>query len=98
MGVFSPLSGVAPLLVKQVYELCVAQKFTQARADQENLGELAHRVKMAGLAGLKGALRAMGRDCGRPRPPARALTAAEQSALASDLQAMQFLQAEPRGW
>lgn len=98
MGVFSPLSGVAPRLVKQVYELCVAQKFTQARADQENLGELAHRVKMAGLAGLKGALRAMGRDCGRPRPPARALTAAEQSALAGDLQAMQFLQAEPRGW
>ena len=98
MGVFSPLSGVAPRLVKQVYELCVAQKFTQARADQENLGELAHRVKMAGLAGLKGALRAMGRDCGRPRPPARALTAAEQTALAGDLQAMQFLQAEPRGW
>ena len=98
MGVFSPLAAVAPNLVKQVYELCTKQQFTQARAGQEDLAELAHCLKLAGLAGLKGALRAMGRDCGRPRPPARALTDAEQSKLAADLQAMKFLQAEPRGW
>jgi 4-hydroxy-tetrahydrodipicolinate synthase len=97
-GVFSPLSAVAPKLVKQVHDLCAQQKFTQARAAQEDLAELAHRLKVAGLAGLKGALRAMGRDCGHPRPPARALTDSEQGALAADLQAMKFLQAEPRGW
>ncbi|NBR27677.1 MAG: dihydrodipicolinate synthase family protein [Betaproteobacteria bacterium] len=98
MGVFSPLSAVAPKLVKQVYELCVKQQFTQAREGQENIAELAHCLKLAGLAGLKGAMRAMGRDCGRPRPPSRALTGAEQTKLAADLQAMKFLQAEPRGW
>ena len=98
MGVFSPLAAVAPKLVKQVYELCTKQQFTPARAGQEDLAELAHCLKLAGLAGLKGALRAMGRDCGRPRPPARGLTEAEQSKLAADLQAMKFLQAEPRGW
>ena len=98
IGVCSPLSAVAPGLVKQVYELCAKQQFTQARAGQEDLAELAHRLKIAGLAGLKGALRALGRDCGHPRPPARALSEAEQTALAADLQAMKFLQAEPRGW
>jgi 4-hydroxy-tetrahydrodipicolinate synthase len=98
MGVFSPLAAVAPKLVKQVYDLCTKQQFTQARAAQEDIAELAHRLKIAGLAGLKGALRAMGRDCGRPRPPARALNESEQGKLAEDLQAMKFLQSEPRGW
>jgi 4-hydroxy-tetrahydrodipicolinate synthase len=98
MGVFSPLSAIAPKLVKQVYELCTQQQFTQARAPQEDLAELAHCLKLAGLAGLKSAMRVMGRECGRPRPPSRALTEAEQGKLAADLQAMKFLQAEPRGW
>jgi dihydrodipicolinate synthase/N-acetylneuraminate lyase len=98
MGVFSPLSAVAPGLVKQVYELCTKQQFTQARALQEDIAELAHRLKVAGLAGLKAAMCVMGRDCGRPRPPSRALSEAEQSALANDLNAMKFLQSEPRGW
>jgi 4-hydroxy-tetrahydrodipicolinate synthase len=98
LGVFSPLAGVAPKLVKRIYDLCTQQQFTQARPAQEDMAELAHRLKIAGLAGLKGALRAMGRDCGRPRPPARALNETEQGKLADDLLAMKFLQAEPRGW
>ena len=98
MGVFSPLSGVAPKLVKQVYELCTRQQFTQARPAQEQIAELAHTLKIAGFGGLKAALRAMGRDCGRPRPPVRALNESEQGKLAADLKAMSFLQSEPRGW
>lgn len=98
MGVFSPLAAVAPKLVKQVHDMCARQQFTQARAAQENLAELAHTLKMAGLAGLKGALTAMGRDCGGPRPPARSLNESEQGTLAEVLGAMKFLQAEPRGW
>lgn len=98
MGVFSPLAGVAPNLVKQVYELCTKQQFTQARAAQEDIAALAHRLKIAGVAGIKSAMRVMGRDCGRPRPPARALNETEQGGLAEDLQAMAFLKSEPRGW
>lgn len=98
MGVFSPLSAVAPKLVKEVYELCVKQQFTQARAAQENIAELAHCLKLAGFGGLKAALKVMGRECGRPRPPVRGLNETEQGALAEKLQAMKFLQGEPRGW
>ena len=98
MGAFSPLSAVAPKLVRKVYDLCVKQQFTQARKEQEDIAELSHRLKMAGLAGLKGALRVMGRDCGQPRPPARALGEVEYGKLAEDLRAMSFLRAEPGGW
>jgi 4-hydroxy-tetrahydrodipicolinate synthase len=97
-GAFSPLSGVAPKLVRQVYDLCSKQQFTQARKAQEDIAALYHVVKMAGFAGLKGAMRAMGRDCGEPRPPARALGEIESGKLAQQIAAMDFLRAEPRGW
>ena len=98
IGVFSPLSAVAPKLVKQVNELCTKQQFTQARSPQEQLAELAHTIKLAGFGGLKAAIRAMGRDVGHPRPPVHALDDAEQAKLAAALGAMEFLKSEPRGW
>lgn len=75
-----------------------AQKFVAAREPQEYIAALHHLVKKAGLAGLKGALRAMERDCGQPRPPARALSQIEYTKLAGEIGAMDFLRAEPRGW
>ncbi len=97
-GVFSPLSSVAPKLVRTVHELCAKKQFKEARKPQEDIALLHHVVKSAGFAGLKGALHAMGRDCGKPRPPASELTAAEQKNLAAQLSDMAFLRAEPRGW
>jgi len=97
-GAFSPLSGVAPKLVREVYDLCAKQQFTQARKAQEDIAALHHLVKRAGFAGLKGAMRAMGRDCGQPRPPVRALGEIEYGKLAQEIGAMDFLRAEPRGW
>ena len=97
-GAFSPLSGVAPKLVRQVYDLCAKQQFTQARKAQEDIAALHHLVKTAGFAGLKGAMRAMGRDCGQPRPPARALGEIEYGTLVQKIGAMPFLRAEPQGW
>lgn len=98
MGAFSPLSGVAPKLVREVYDLCAKQQFTQARKGQEDIAALHHLVKTAGYAGLKGAMHAMGRDCGQPRPPARALGEIEYGALAQQIAALDFMRAEPRGW
>jgi len=96
--VFSPLSGVAPRLVREVYEMCAKQQFTQARKAQEDIAALHHLLKTAGFAGLKGAMRAMGRDCGQPRPPVRALGEIEYGTLAQQIATMDFLRAEPRGW
>jgi 4-hydroxy-tetrahydrodipicolinate synthase len=104
-GVFSPLAGVAPGLVRRLHELCSQEQFVEARAMQEDLGALHHVIKEAGesrlrdgLAGLKAALRMMGRDCGEPRPPVRRLAEERRGKLAEAINRMAFLQAEPRGW
>jgi 4-hydroxy-tetrahydrodipicolinate synthase len=98
MGAFSPLASVAPKLVRQLYELCVKQQFTQARKIQEELAELHHVLKLAGFAGLKTALQSMGRSCGIPRLPRSSLNAGDASRLVEKVAAMPFLKAEPRGW
>jgi 4-hydroxy-tetrahydrodipicolinate synthase len=97
-GVFSPLASVAPKLARELYDMCSKQQFTQARKLQEQMALLHHTLKTAGYAGLKTALRLMGRDCGEPRLPRSSLDAAESARLAEQIAAMPFLQAEPRGW
>lgn len=97
-GAFVPLAGIAPKLVRQLYDLCRKEQYQDARQAQEELAALRQVVKKGGVAGLKGAMRAMGRDCGEPRPPVRALGEIEYGELAAALGAMGALRAEPRGW
>ena len=65
-SMFSSLAAVAPRLVRQLYDICRKEKYFEARKVQEELAALRQIVKQAGVAGLKGAMRAMGRDCGEP--------------------------------
>ncbi|MBI3042130.1 MAG: dihydrodipicolinate synthase family protein [Betaproteobacteria bacterium] len=97
-GAFSPLAAIAPGLVRQLYDLCRQDRLFEARAVQEDAAALRQLVKKDGAARLKAALRAMGRDCGEPRPPLRPLGEVEQGALAETLGTLAFLRAEPRGW
>lgn len=102
---FSPLSAVAPKLVRKLYETCRQDEFIAAREAQENIGVLQHAIKEAGasglkdgLAGIKTALAYMGRECGLPRPPVRPLGEVERGKLTETLAGLAFLRAEPRGW
>jgi len=97
-GAFSPLASIAPKLARELHDLCANQQYTKARKAQEHMATLHHALKKAGFAGLKGALSAMGRECGTPRPPVDSLGEVEAGQLAERLHAMSFLQAEPRGW
>lgn len=97
-GAFSPLASVAPKLARALHEHCIKQEFTQARKLQEQMAELHHVVKRGGRSGLKGAMRAMGRDCGEPRLPAIGLPEAEMMAYIDRVRALPYLRAEPRGW
>jgi 4-hydroxy-tetrahydrodipicolinate synthase len=99
VGAFSSLACVAPKLVRQVYDLCARQDFIEARSGQEQLAALRQIVKKPRLeTGLKAVLRTMGRDCGAPRPPSKALGEIEAGEVSVALAALPFLRAEPRGW
>ncbi len=97
-GMFSDLAVAAPKLVRRLFDLCRAQKLFEARAVQEQLAALRHIVKPDGVAALKAAARAMGRDCGIPRPPLLPLGAAAAEQLAAKIAALPALADEPRGW
>jgi 4-hydroxy-tetrahydrodipicolinate synthase len=97
-GMFSALSVIAPKLVRELFELCRQQKLFEARALQEQVAALRRIVKPGGVAALKSAARAMGRDYGNPRPPLLALDAAAEKKLAAEIAALPALADEPRGW
>ncbi|HUF80109.1 MAG TPA: dihydrodipicolinate synthase family protein [Burkholderiales bacterium] len=97
-GVFAPLAGIAPKMMRQLYDICRREQYADGRQSQEAIAALRQAVKKEGVAGLKGAMRAMGRECGGPRPPLLPLGEVEQGALAERLNGLAALRAEPRGW
>jgi 4-hydroxy-tetrahydrodipicolinate synthase len=97
-GAFAPMAAVAPQIVRELFELCRDERFSDARKPQEKLSELRQVLKPAGVAGLKGAMRFMGRDCGEPRPPVLGLDTTNYDALASSLARLELIQNERRGW
>jgi 4-hydroxy-tetrahydrodipicolinate synthase len=97
-GMFAPLAGIAPKLVRELFALCRDQKLFEARKAQEQMAALRQVVKPGSIASLKAAMSAMGRDCGTPRPPLLALDAATYQKLVGELDAIAALRAEPRGW
>ncbi len=97
-SMFSSLSGVAPILIRRLYDLCRQEKYFEARRPQEEISALRQVFKKEGVAGLKGAMRAMGRDCGEPRRPLLALDTSAYEKIVSAFAAMPYLKDEPRGW
>jgi 4-hydroxy-tetrahydrodipicolinate synthase len=100
-GMFAPLAGIAPNLVRDLYRLCREGKLFEARPAQEQLAALRQLIKptgIAGVAGLKAVLRMMSRDAGDPRPPLIALDSAAAEKLAAALDGIAALRSEPSGW
>jgi 4-hydroxy-tetrahydrodipicolinate synthase len=97
-AMFAPLAGIAPRLLRTLFELCRDDKLFEARAAQEEVAALRALLKTGGVASLKAALAARGRDCGTPRPPLQALDARAADALGQELDAIAALREEPRGW
>jgi 4-hydroxy-tetrahydrodipicolinate synthase len=97
-GMFAPLAVVAPTLIRRLFDLSRAQRLFEARALQEDAAALRQILKSGGVAALKAAARAMGRDCGGPRPPLLPLSAEAEKNLGAGLQTLPALAAEPRGW
>jgi 4-hydroxy-tetrahydrodipicolinate synthase len=96
-SMFSSLSGVAPKAVAELFRICRTEEYRAARKVQEELAALRQLVKKYGAPGLKGAMAAMQRDCGEPRPPLATLGAEGRAKLAAELGAMTAFANEPRG-
>ena len=97
-SMFSSLAAIAPKRIQKLYEICRTEKYFDAREIQEEIVVLRQILKRYGRGGLKGALRAVGRDCGQVRPPLDPLSPPEQEKLAAELKALSWLGSEPRGW
>ena len=97
-GMFAPLAGIAPKLVRTLYDLCRDQKLFEARASAGSDRGAAPSGEARRRCRLKAAMRAMGRDCGEPRPPVLPLDAVAYQKLVGELDAIAALRAEPRGW
>ncbi len=97
-SMFATLAGIAPRLIRRLFELARDGKLFEARAAQEEIAALRQLLKPGGVASLKAALAARGRDCGNPRPPLQALDARAAERLDRDLDALAALRDEPRGW
>lgn len=97
-GGFAPLAGIAPKLVRRLYELCRQEAYGAARPPQESFAALYQAIKPGGVAGVKAAMKQMGRDVGAPRTPVPALDEAQSKTLAGALAAIEALRDEPRGW
>lgn len=95
---FSALAGIAPTLVRKLYDLCRAERYADARPVQEEIAALRQAVKRAGSSGLKAAMRVVDRDCGETRPPLDPIAADAYRNLAAELAARPALGFEPRGW
>ena len=94
----SPLAGVAPKLMRRLYDLCKQDKYFDAHKAQEQVAARVQAVKAPGLRGLKGAVGAMARECGNVRVPNTLLGDAARDTVACALKALPALAGEPRGW
>jgi 4-hydroxy-tetrahydrodipicolinate synthase len=97
-ALFAPLAAVAPALVRRLFDTCRDEHYADARGPQEDIAALRHVLKRGGIAALKAAQRAVGRDCGEPRYPLMALGEAKRVQLSDALTALSALRSEARGW
>jgi 4-hydroxy-tetrahydrodipicolinate synthase len=101
-GCFSPISELAPLLVKSLVDACFAGDMEKARPIQWKVTQLeqimAKHGGFAGFAAHKPARALMGRPCGNPRKPIPTLDKAAVARLDEDIRASGVLDNEPHGW
>lgn len=97
-SMFTSLAAIAPKHLRKLYDICRTEKYFDARGVQEDIVVLRQILKGYGRGALKGALRAMGRDCGQVRPPLDPLSPAALDKLAGELKTLSWLSAEPKGW
>lgn len=97
-GTITSLAGIAPKMIGELHRLCLADKLVEARQVQADVAALRAALKGLGVAGVKNAMAAQGRDVGLPRPPLQPLSTEAARKLAEGIAAIAGMKGEPRGW
>jgi len=97
-GSFSACGGVAPRLVKALYDACAAGDFKKALPLQRRASHLYGIISVGYPATIKAAMALMGRPCGNTRKPVQPLDAEAIRRLETQLGELGILQDEPHGW
>lgn len=97
-GCFSALGGVAPVLVRRLYDACAAGAFDEALVLQHEFSHLYKFLQIGYPATIKAAMALMGRPVGGTRRPLKNLSAEAVETLAERLREFTILEQEPRGW
>jgi len=97
-GCFSALGGVAPVLVRRLYDACAAGALEEALQLQHEFSHLYKFLQVPYPATIKAAMGLMGRPVGGTRRPLQNLSAEAVETLAERLREFAILEHEPQGW
>lgn len=96
-GAFS-FFGVAPRLVKALYDACAAGDYKRALPLQYKMSHLRDILKVGSPATVKAAMEIMGRPLGPTRRPLQMVSPERQAHIRTQLEELGILQTEPHGW
>jgi 4-hydroxy-tetrahydrodipicolinate synthase len=97
-GSFSSCGAVAPNLCNRFFAALVANDWETARACQYKITKLYRLFKDQYPSSLKGAMISMGRSVGPTRPPLPTASRERVEFLCTQLEALDVIHTEPRGW
>ena len=97
-GTFSVCGSIAPRLIRQLVDACIAGDAETALPLQHRVSALYHLLKPGYPARIKAALSILDRSCGPVRQPLTSLDIQEEKVLEAELDALGILADEPHGW
>jgi dihydrodipicolinate synthase/N-acetylneuraminate lyase len=98
VGAMSVFGGIAPRLVRSLYDAAERLDMDEARRLQDKASVLWQLMKPEYPAPIKAGMEIMGRPVGGTRRPMRSLDSEQKAALKRDLEGLDILDTEPHGW
>jgi 4-hydroxy-tetrahydrodipicolinate synthase len=98
-GCYSPLGFIAPKMVRELVNACIAGDYKKASPLQDKVSELTTILaEPYSYSASMFAVEMMGRPCGNPRLPIPTLDAEARKRLEAKLTKSGLLDSEPHGW
>jgi 4-hydroxy-tetrahydrodipicolinate synthase len=97
-GLLSPVTNVAPKLIRQLFDSCAKESYQSAYDLQFDATHLYRLFNQYGISGLKYISQELGRDLGIPRTPLDQLTQEQMKSVLQGWRACKSIINEPHAW